>query len=69
MAHTLQNVLLSLIFAALGFIVLFVGYRVFDWLTPTDLNKDIFENGNMAAAVLAGAFVIAMAIIVAAAIF
>jgi uncharacterized membrane protein YjfL (UPF0719 family) len=61
-------VLLSAVFAVLGFVLLFLGYRVFDWLTPTDLNEDIFRNGNVAAAVFAGAFVIALAIIIAHAI-
>ncbi|MCC6173729.1 MAG: DUF350 domain-containing protein [Chloroflexi bacterium] len=59
---------LSLIFALLGFILLFVGYRVFDALTPTDLNKRIFHDGNVAAAVLAGAFVVGLAIVVGMAI-
>jgi uncharacterized membrane protein YjfL (UPF0719 family) len=65
---TVSDVLLSILFAILGFILLFAGYRVFDWLTPTNLNDDIFRKGNVAAAVFAGAFVIALAIIVRAAI-
>jgi putative membrane protein len=68
LAATLTNVVLSLIFALLGFVLLFVGYRVFDALTPTDLNKRVFEDGNVAAAVLAGSFVLGLAIIVAMAI-
>ena len=67
-AGTITNFVLSLVFAILGFILLFVGYRVFDALTPTDLNKRIFEDGNVAAAILAGAFVVGLAIIVAMAI-
>ena len=67
-AGTITNLMLSLVFAILGFILLFVGYRVFDALTPTDLNKRIFEDGNVAAAILAGAFVVGLAIIVAMAI-
>jgi putative membrane protein len=67
-AATITNIALSVVFAILGFILLFVGYRVFDALTPTDLNKRIFEDGNVAAAVLAGAFVLGLAIIVAMAI-
>jgi uncharacterized membrane protein YjfL (UPF0719 family) len=47
---------------------LFVGFKVFDWLTPTDLSRDIFENGNVAAAILAGTFVLALAIVIHAAI-
>jgi uncharacterized membrane protein YjfL (UPF0719 family) len=65
---TMANLSLSLIFAVLGFILLFLGYRVFDMLTPADLNKRIFEDGNTAAAVLAGAFVLGLALIVAMAI-
>jgi putative membrane protein len=65
---TLTNLTLSVLFAVLGFILLFVGYRIFDMLTPTDLNKRIFEDGNSAAAILAGAFVLGLAIIVAMAI-
>jgi uncharacterized membrane protein YjfL (UPF0719 family) len=66
--QTLVNIVLSLVFAVLGFILLFVGYRVFDKLTPTDLNKRIFEDGNVAAAILAGAFVLGLAAIIAMAI-
>ena len=67
-AQTITNIVLSLVFALLGFVLLFIGYRVFDALTPTDLNKQIFENGNVAAAILAGAFVVGLAIIVGMAI-
>ena len=66
--QTITNVVLSVVFAVLGFILLFIGYRVFDALTPTDLNKRIFEDGDVAAAILAGAFVLGLAIIVAMAI-
>ena len=61
-------VVLSVIFAMLGFVLLFIGYRIFDKLTPTDLNKRVFEDGNVAAAILAGSFVLGLAIIVAMAI-
>lgn len=64
MDTTVRDTLLSILFAVIGFVLLFVGYRVFDWLTPTDLGDDIFRKNNMAAAIFAGAFVIALAIIV-----
>lgn len=66
--HTVNSVLLSLLFAVLGFVLLFGGYRLFDALTPMDMAKKIFDDGNVAVAVLAGAFVIGLAIVVAAAI-
>jgi len=68
MDQALRGAFLSVVFAILGFGLLFVGYKVFDALTPKDLGKVIFEDGNVAAAILAGAFVIALGIIVAQAI-
>lgn len=62
------NALISVLFAVLGFVLLFVGFRLFDMLTPADLSKLIFEQGNVAAGIVMGAFVIALAIVVAAAI-
>jgi len=66
--HAINNALLSLLFAVLGFAMLFAGYKLFDIWTPADLSQKIFEEGNVAAAVMLGAFVIGLAIVVAAAI-
>jgi putative membrane protein len=63
-----RNALVSLLFAVLGFALLFVGWRVLDALTPANLEKKIFEEGNLAAGILAGAFIIALAMIIHAAI-
>ncbi len=60
--------ILTLVYAVLGIVLLFVGYRVFDWLTPTDLQEDIFKNGNVAVAILTGAFIIGLAIVILGAI-
>jgi putative membrane protein len=60
--------ILSVVYAALGIVLLYVGYRLFDWLTPTDLQEDIFKKGNVATAVLAGAFILGLAIVIGAAI-
>jgi len=59
---------LTLIYAVLGIFLLFAGYRIFDWLTPTNLQDDIFKNGNVATAILAGSFIIGLAIVILAAI-
>jgi len=66
--HAINNALLSLLFAVLGFALLFAGYKLFDIWTPADLSQKIFEEGNVAAAIMLGAFVIGLAIVVAAAI-
>ena len=66
--HIATNALASILFAVLGFVLLFFGYKVFDMLIPVDIQSKIFEEGNIAAALATGAFVLGLAIIVAAAI-
>jgi uncharacterized membrane protein YjfL (UPF0719 family) len=58
----------SLVYAVVGMFLLYAGYRVFDWLTPTDMQKAIFTDGNRAVAIISGAFLLGLAIIIAAAI-
>lgn len=59
---------LTVAFAAVGIAVAIVGYRLFDKFTPGDLHKEIVENKNVAAAIIAGAVILGVSIIVAAAI-
>lgn len=58
----------SITYAILGGVLLLAAYKVFDWATPHDLGREIFEKNNSAAAILAGGFLIALALIIAAAI-
>jgi putative membrane protein len=58
----------TVVYALLGMVLLYGGYRVFDWLTPTDMQKKIFEEGNVAVGVLAGCFIIGLAIVILGAI-
>lgn len=62
------NILLATVFSVLGFVLLFVGYRMFDAVTPGNLSRRIFDEGNVAAAIMAGAFVIAVSIVIASSI-
>lgn len=68
MPHALAVLLSSIGYAVLGSILLWIGYRLFDRLTPGDAHAKIFEEGNRAVALLAGAFVIGLSVIIAAAI-
>jgi len=56
--------ILSLIYAAVGMLLLYLGFRIFDWLTPTDMQKKIFEENNTAVAIAVGAFTIGLAIVI-----
>lgn len=68
MDNLVANITVSVVFSLLGFVLLFIGYKVLDSLTPTNLSERIFHDGNIAAAVLAGAFIIGLALIIAQAI-
>ena len=48
--------------------LLIVGYYLWEMITPYNLRREIHENKNMAVAIVAGAFVIGMGIVIAAAI-
>ena len=58
----------SIVYAVLGGTLLLVAFKVVDWATPAELDREIFEKNNIAAAILAGAFLIGLALIIAAAI-
>ena len=58
----------SAIFSIAGIILALGSFKLLDLLTPGDLQKEIFENKNIAAAIFAGAFVIGICIVVASAV-
>jgi uncharacterized membrane protein YjfL (UPF0719 family) len=55
-----------LIFAAIGIVAAIIGFKVFDKCTPGHLEKEILENRNIAAAIIAAAVIIGVSIIIAA---
>lgn len=59
---------LMVAFALVGIAMAIIGYRVFDKFTPGDLHKEIIEHKNIAAAIIGGAVILGVCIIVAAAI-
>jgi putative membrane protein len=62
-------VLNSILYSFLGIGILVIAFFLFEILTPKhNLRKEILENKNMALAVLAGFFMLSVAIIVASAI-
>jgi uncharacterized membrane protein YjfL (UPF0719 family) len=56
-----------LLFAAIGIATAILGYKLFDKCTPGDLHKEILENKNVAAAIVAAAVILGVCIIIAAA--
>jgi len=62
-----QAIAYMLLFAVIGIVAAVVGYKVFDKCTPGDLNKEIVENKNIAAGIVAAAVILGVSIIIAAA--
>ena len=62
-----EALLFTALFGVVGVILVFVGFRIFDKaVSKIDLEAEVAK-GNVAAAVLSGAAIIALAIIIAAA--
>lgn len=67
MMQFFQNAGLSIIWAALGVVLLFLATLAFDALHPMKL-RQMIEEGNVAAGIILGAVVIGTAMIITAAI-
>jgi putative membrane protein len=63
-----EAALASVLFGSIGIALVIGGFKIFDWLTPGDLQKEIFEKNNLSAAILAAAVVIGLCVLVAAVI-
>jgi putative membrane protein len=55
---------LGLVYALTGMVLLLAGYKLFDALTPTDMQRKIFEEGNIAVAITVGLFMLGLAVVI-----
>ncbi len=51
-----------------GVVVLILGYYIWELVTPYNLRRELHENKNVAVAIVAAAFIVGMAIVIAAAL-
>ena len=54
------------LFGISGIVLLIIGYYVWELITPYNLRREIHENKNVAVAIVVAAFIIGMAIVIAA---
>jgi hypothetical protein len=66
-ASPISGLVLMILFSLAGTALAIVGYRLFDKFTPGDLHREIVEQKNVAAAIIGGAVILGVCIIVAAA--
>ena len=64
----LHLILNSLVFAAIGIIVLVLSFIIIDKLTPYNLWKEIIEKRNVSLAIVVASFMLGLAIIISSAI-
>ncbi len=60
----LNNIGLTVIYAAIGIVLLFVSYKVFDLLSPKIDFEDELKKGNIAVAIFIAALFISIALII-----
>lgn len=66
--QTLHFIVPSLVYAFLGIAILVVSFIVIEKLAPQNLWKEVVQNKNTALAMMASAYILAVAIIIASAI-
>ena len=54
------------LFGIAGIVLLIIGYYVWELITPYNLRREIHENKNVAVASVVAAFILGMAIVIAA---
>lgn len=63
-AHELRVFLAAIIYAFAGMGLLLLGYKLFDVTHTHDLQKKIFEEDNIAVAIVVGLFMLGVAIVI-----
>ena len=59
---------LSIVYGLVGIVLLMVGYKIFEWITPFSVNDALSKDQNRAVSIVVGAIFIGVALIVAAAL-
>lgn len=64
--HLVESLLASIAFGLIGIVLAIVGFKLFDWAIPFDLEKEMCENKNVAVGILCAAIVLGVCHIIAA---
>ena len=58
----------SIIYGVMGIVLTIAGYKIFDWITPIDVEKELSERQNIAVAIVCAAVIVGIALVISAAI-
>lgn len=68
LAISWNNIFISIIYGLIGIFLLLIGYYLYELVTPFSVKKELLEDQNIALGIVIAAFILGMAIIIAAAI-
>lgn len=60
----MESILSTVVFSVIGIVLAIVGFKLFDLVIRFDVEREICEKNNIAAAILAGAVVLGICLIV-----
>ncbi len=58
------NICSTIIYCVLGFAMLGVGYKIFEFITPYDFDRQITEDKNVPLGIIAASVIISVALVV-----
>jgi putative membrane protein len=64
----IKGILATILFSLVGMVMMFVGFKIIDRITPGHLTTELIEHKNVAVAMVVSSMIIGVSIIVAAAI-
>ena len=67
-ALTWTGILASIVYGLLGLILLLIGYYIYELITPWSDKEELITHRNPAVAMVVAAFIVGMAIVIAAAV-
>ena len=63
------GLILSIVYGLIGILLLMVGYKIFEWITPFSVEDALSKDQNRAVGIVVAGMFLAIGIVIAAAIF
>ncbi|MCK4667317.1 DUF350 domain-containing protein [Candidatus Dependentiae bacterium] len=61
----IRNILSTGFYSMLGIILAIIGYKIYDWITPFSLTKELAEDQNVAVGIVVGSMMLGICLIIA----
>ncbi len=61
----IRNVLSTVVYSMLGIVLAIIGYKIYDWITPFSLTKELAEDQNVAVGIVVGSMMLGICLIIA----